>query len=91
MLREEVIKIKKIKFEIKDRKIEKKDFAVLAGKQNVDVFQFSFDEEWESLDKTLVLIVNEKTYNITLLNDEAILPSEAYIKNRRLYNSWRFW
>lgn len=76
-----MIKIKKVNFEIKDRKIEKKDFITMAGKQNVDVFHFEFDNEWENLDKTLVLIVDGKTYNIALLNNEVILPKEAYVKN----------
>lgn len=72
------------KFEIKNRMIEKIDFETYTGELNVDTFHFDFDEEWTGLDKTLVIIAEDKTYNVALLNDEAIIPSEAYVNNKAI-------
>lgn len=70
--------MKTTNFKIKDRQIEMLNYQVMAGYQNVDTFHFEFDDEWEGLDKTLKLIVEDKKYHIAILNGEAILPSEVY-------------
>ena len=36
------------------------------------------------MDKTLIIINNKDTYNVALLNDEVILPSEAYSSNSQV-------
>jgi len=76
--------MKTTNFEVKNRKIERIDFTTHTGEYNVDTFKFNFDEEWNELDKTLVIVVNDKTYNIAILNDEAILPKEAYVDSQRI-------
>ena len=71
-------------FQIKNRKIMRLNEIIYTGKSNVDIFHFDFDEEWTILDKTLVLVVGDKTYNVPLLNDEAILPVEAYVDSKEI-------
>ena len=65
-------------FLVKKRKISQLDSVPLTGEYNIDTFHFDFDEEWEGLDKTLVLISGGQRYNIALLNNEALMPFETY-------------
>lgn len=76
--------MKTTKFEIKNRKLDKIDFERYTGNFNVDTFNFEFDEEWDNLEKTLVIIIGDKTYNVSILNNEAILPLEAYTGNTEI-------
>lgn len=71
-------------FDVKYRKIYPKDIIKYTGIYNVDTFKFNFDEEWNGLVKTLTLIVGDNTYNVPLINDEAIVPKEAYGTNQRI-------
>lgn len=71
-------------FEIRERKLNKLNSVTYTGDLNVDTFHFDFDEEWMGLDKTLVIIADVSTYNIPLLNDEAVLPSEVYMDNQSI-------
>lgn len=71
-------------FEVKNRILNKIDSITYTGDLNVDTFLFDFDDEWQELDKTLVLIIGEKTYNVALINDEAVLPNEAYLDNQSI-------
>lgn len=67
-------------FEIKNRQITKKDEkTIYTGQYNIDKFKFTFDEEWQGLNKTLV-IMGDETYNVSLLNDECLIPVEFYQK-----------
>ena len=70
--------MKTTKFEIKQRILNKLNQVTYTGKSNVDTFKFEFDEEWNDLEKTLVIINDVATYNLPLLNDEAIIPIEFY-------------
>lgn len=65
-------------FLVKKRKISQLDSVPYTGEYNIDTFHFEFDEEWEGLDKTLVLISGGQRYNIALLNDSALMPFETY-------------
>lgn len=71
-------------FEVKNRQICTTNTIKYTGVFNVDTFKFNFDEEWDDLNKTLVIIVGDKTYNISLLNNTAILPKEAYNPNEKV-------
>ena len=71
-------------FEVKDRKLNKLNSVTYTGDFNVDTFHFDFDEEWNGLEKTLVIIADKITYNVPLLNDEAILPNEVYVDNQSI-------
>lgn len=72
------------KFEVRERKISKLNQVTYAGESNVDTFHFDFDDEWKELEKTLVIIVDGTTYNVALLNDEVVLPIEAYVDNKSI-------
>lgn len=76
--------MKTTNFEVRERKISKLNQVTYTGESNVDIFHFDFDEEWNDLEKTLVLIVDGTTYNVALLNDETLLPIEAYVDNRSI-------
>ena len=71
-------------FDVRYRKIYPKDIIKYTGVYNVDTFRFNFDEEWDGLVKTLTIIVGDTTYNVPLIEDEAILPKEAYVKDKRV-------
>lgn len=66
-------------FVVKKRKISQINSIPFTGEYNIDTFKFEFDEEWEGLDKTLVIVTDE-TYNVALLNDECVVPMEFYDK-----------
>jgi len=67
-------------FRVEKRKISLIDNPVpFTGEYNIDTFKFEFDEEWEGLNKTLV-IVSDNTYNVSLLNDQCLIPMEFYNK-----------
>ncbi|MBO5179265.1 MAG: hypothetical protein J6B87_02840 [Clostridia bacterium] len=76
--------MKTTNFKIEERKLNKLNSVPYMGELNVDTFHFEFDEEWIGLEKTLVIIAEGKTYNVALLNDEAVLPTEAYIDNKSI-------
>lgn len=76
--------MKTTNFKIQERKLNKLNVVPYTGELNVDTFHFEFDEEWTGLEKTLVIIAENKTYNVALLNDEAVLPTEAYIDNKSI-------
>jgi len=67
-------------FEVKKRQITKlDDQTIYTGEYNIDKFKFTFDDEWQGLNKTLV-IMGYETYNVSLLNDECLIPVEFYQK-----------
>ena len=74
--------MKTTKFQIKERILNKLSQVTYTGKSNVDIFHFEFDEEWLGLEKTLVIITDISTYNIPLLNDEAVVPNEFYLDSQ---------
>lgn len=74
--------MKKTNFKVENRIIEQLDMQNIVGAFNVDTFHFDFDDEWSNLNKTLVLIVAGKTYNVAMLNNEAVLPNEVYNKDK---------
>ena len=76
--------MKTTNFKIEERKLNKLNSVPYMGELNVDTFHFEFDDEWAGLEKTLVIIAEDKTYNVALLNDEAVLPTEAYIDNKSI-------
>lgn len=66
-------------FIVSKRKISQENKVPFTGEYNIDKFHFTFDEEWNGLDKTLVIVTDDThTYNVALLNDEAIVPMEFY-------------
>lgn len=69
------------KIQVVNRQLIISNKIIYTGKNNVDNFKFSFDDEWLNLNKTLVIIVDSNTYHVPLLNDEAILPTEIYSRN----------
>ena len=77
--------MKTTKFEIKKRILNKLSQITYTGNSNVDTFCFEFDEEWNELEKTLVIITDIATYNLPLLNNEAIIPTEFYIDSQIVY------
>lgn len=65
-------------FLVKKRKISQIDSIPYTGEDNIDTFKFEFDEEWEGLDKTLVIVSGNNRYNIALLHDQCVVPFEFY-------------
>ena len=65
-------------FLVKKRKISQLDSVPYTGEYNIDTFHFEFDEEWNGLDKTLVIVTDNKRYNVPLLHDECVIPYEFY-------------
>ena len=73
--------MKTTRIQVVNRQLIISNKIMYTGKNNVDNFKFSFDDEWLNLNKTLVIIVDSNTYHVPLLNDEAILPTEIYSRN----------
>jgi len=65
--------------EVKKRKISVLENQIpYTGEYNIDSFHFTFDDEWNGLDKTLVIIADNQRYNVALLNDMCVIPYQFY-------------
>lgn len=65
-------------FKVQKRKVSQIDSIPYTGEYNIDTFKFEFDDEWEGLDKTLVIVSGNRRYNVPLLNNECVVPFEFY-------------
>ena len=65
-------------FLVKKRKISQIDSVPYTGEYNIDTFEFEFDDEWEGLDKTLVIVAGDKRYNVALMHNACVVPFETY-------------
>ena len=70
--------MKKTLFKVENRVIDTIDKTNFTGLLNVDKLEFIFNEEWDDLDKTLVIILGETTLNLAMINDSVVLPPDIY-------------
>lgn len=72
--------MKVTKAKVENRVLEIQEYNEYAGEGNVDKIVFEFDSEWEKLDlRTCIFMVEGKNYFSQIIDNECIIPSEAYI------------
>lgn len=72
-----------LKFKVQNKELkiiseDDKKESFIKGSFNIDKLEFDFSEEWDKLSKKVIYKVGDKSYAEAVIDNEAIVPKEAY-------------
>lgn len=72
-----------LKFKVQNKELkiiseDDKKESFIRGSFNIDKLEFEFSEEWADLSKKVIYKVGDKSYAEAVIDNEAIVPKEAY-------------